>query len=215
MRIDAKSVPLILVHMPPKILYKRDVVFKKRQKLQGMRPVTPSNMTMTQYQKLFKEWNRKLQDSGHNDIENIYPTPVGTFTPFFRKDPQSMTLSRDSTHALEAYDSNTEEYYRMCRIYLEHCNWKQKFKRMHGAYKFIFSMHTNGAAYNTIAKYFRTDAKTRLKLRQKYDVRPPSPTILRRQSIFWVHTHIQKILACMFEWHKTHPDGLSYIGIEE
>ncbi len=188
---------------------KRDAMYLKRKNVLGMSPVKPSNMTMREYQKLFKFWNQKLQDAGHHDIEDISPSFDGSFTPFFRKDPTSMTHSCHSAYALADYSHEKEEYYRMCRIFLEHCNWQREFKRLAGAYRAMFHMHTNGAAYNIIAKYFRGDLKQRRLIRQKYEIDAVRPRIFKGRSIFWVHTHMQNIITRMFEWHKTHPEGLT------
>src|SRR5574343_478987 len=161
---------------------------------QGSPFVIPSNMTPEEYTELYLKWNKKLQKSGHSGIEDFSPR-TGRFSPYFYSTSQTNDISGSARTAMAAIRPDKAAHYHMCSVFYELADFKQLFY-MHKIYKQLMFMYKDGKSYRYMLKQFNLKRK-------------------KKRSIFWIHWHMQRIMAVMKQWHTTNPDGLLYVHKEK
>lgn len=160
--------------------------------------------TLSEYNKLKKQWDNKLRASGFSDIEFVSRT--GQVSSFFHG-YSSQTLANQ-------YDWSKEEYYRRCGLFLHHANWKALFSfQDRHINKFIWELHTDGQSFAelSIALEKRAQAWQHRRLieaklyKKRYKRDKPVQKNRRGSdstSIFWVHTRFKQIEEVFFQWIK-------------
>jgi hypothetical protein len=145
----------------------------------------PEPKTQAEFASLQKEWYDYLKDTGFDDLEWVdHKTGKGQGSDYLKQ--PSMYLSKQ-------YDASVEEYYRKCRIFLQHGDFKS------GTLKFVFKRHTEGASYRDIAAEI-----------ERYPQR-----FGRTYSIFWISQRLNEMLEYMEYWHYMHPEGLLNPGSQD
>ena len=159
----------------------------------GSTYIIPDGMTVKEFKKLKAKWDEKLQKSGHPEIERLH-ADSGLTLPFLYSPDNYNSPSGSSYTAASLYNEHTAEYYRLCRVFLAHADFKSLFPRKSVVYKYIWTWHTEGYTYRHIAKLMNTTAI------------PKYYRTYRRE--FWSHWHIEQIRQAMFKWHREHEEGL-------
>lgn len=110
-----------------------------------------SNKEREDFRKLQAKWYKKAKESGFEDIETGSAGMQNT--PF---------LKQHSISTVRAYDADTEEWFRRCRIHLENYDWYHRFtddsgKRRYRKKKkdyFTWKLYTEGLSYRKIIPLF-------------------------------------------------------------
>lgn len=152
---------------------------KKKRRI--MKPkARPEPKSQKEFAALQKEWYDYLKHKGFEDIEWVdHRTGYGQ---------NSDNLKSPSSYVAKQYDPAVEEYYRKCRIYLEHGEFESKLLR------YVFQLHTEGLSYRKIAK----------------EVRKRKQWFGRTISIFWISQHLNELLDYIEYWHYMNPMGVNY-----
>ena len=145
----------------------------------------PDPKTPEEFAALQKEWYEYLKAEGFEDLEWIdHKTGRGQASDYLKK---------PSAYLAKHYDPSVAEYYRKCRIYLEHGEFES------GLHKFVFKLHTEGASYRDIVKEV-----------ERYPQR-----FGRTVSIFWISQHLNNMLDYVELWHHTSEHGILNPANEE
>lgn len=164
-----------------------------RKYSQGIGYYLPPGMSPQEWRKLKKKWDKKLLSTGHDEIEQFSNDCTGHFSPFFTKTKHGKSLSGSSATVARIYKPDTEEYYRRLGLFYHHANFHNVFRGKSRLYKRITKMLADGATYQQLVNWLRTDA-------------PPS--LRARKSIFWAFYHVKYLEKKMKEWFSKHPDFL-------
>jgi hypothetical protein len=158
----------------------------------------PEGMSKAEFKRMYSEWERKLAESGFEDIEYRSPNHSGMFSSYFRKNGSTATFQA-------LYDPATEEYYRLARSFNSYMferpagakgtRWSVKFRGESLLYKTLWHLHIEGVPYRAIAKAFSNQSSKWLK-----DVKAVPNSLKQSRSVFWAHTHMQKILHEFWAW---------------
>lgn len=160
----------------------------------GSSYIIPKDMTKSEFLNLVSEWDKKLQKSGQYNIED-FDASTGTTSPFLYTNPDSKELSGSHYAISGAINPSQQEYYRLCRIFTEHANFRELFKNRAPTYKAIFSRHADGMSYREVLKSYNF-----MRNRIGY----------AKRSIFWLHHHMGIIIKSMLSWQSEHPEGAYY-----
>lgn len=172
----------------------------------GGRIITSPGYSRAHYAKLLRKWYLLLEQDGFADCEVTDPK-TGLQWPRFRS--TGTTAYYSSENAGDVFRPDKVEYFRYCRAFLAHANFKQlfafhpsetwphsiKFTRKlrptrQTVLRYIFTRHVeHGDSYRKISRLLKT----------KFGMHVTQ---------WWTHTYIQKIVRKMWAWHKTHREGL-------
>lgn len=167
----------------------------------------PENVSITEFKNLYREWEQKLADSGFEDIEYRSGQHTGKFLPYFKRNGSTATFQR-------LYDPSTEEYYALTRSFESYMNkrawfvegdkqtcrtrWSYYFNKDRLMYKTLWHLHTEGVPYRAVAKAFGG-----VQTHWTKNCKPIPPSVARKRSVFWAHTHTHRILVLFWQWAQT------------
>lgn len=166
---------------------------KSKFGLMGSRHIKEPGQTNEEYAKLRDKWYKKLAKAGFNDLEYM-DRQTGKVLPLFRQSETPNVSSQVLAYRI-AENQDIAEYYRLCRAFLEHANFVELFGKHAKRYKLVFELHAAGKSFRQIAAHFR-------------GTKVPKSLRRPKASMFWSHWTISKILVIMYDWHRTHPEGL-------
>lgn len=163
----------------------------------------PPGMSRAEFKKTYSEWERKLQNSGFDDIEYRSPSHTGHFTPFFRQNGSTATFMR-------MYDPAKEEYFRLATHFDSYMNelvddrtrWSYVFRGKGRLYRTLWYLHIEGVPYRAIAKEFSGH-----KTKWTKGLKPIRANLIESRSVFWAHDNMQRILDKFWAWAKTYEVG--------
>lgn len=128
---------------------------------------------------LAKTWQKKLAQSGWEDIEwsDGVAGSKGVNSPYLKR----MDSDRMKYAKVASYD-----FYRLCTCYLMHNKgWCSSGDRL------IWQGFTDGISYRQIA------ANVKKRYKRSWGT-----------SLFYVYSRVQFMIPRMYAWHKEHPEGL-------
>lgn len=165
--------------------------------LLGSEHILPPNISWSEYNKLRNKWYDLLQSQGHIDIEYFDRNGKGQASTLFKKGSET-SYSGSSATISRNYSTETQEYYRLCGLFLHHADFKAIFGPKARIYKHIFMLHSEGVAYRAIAREshksswpFKKDAK---------------------HSVFWAHWHLKRIIKAMWDWFWVSEQGQALLN---
>lgn len=173
---------------------------------QGIGYYIPPTMDRNEWIKLRKLWNKKLQETNFDDIEQYSHDCSGHFSPFFVKTKHNNSIWGSSASAARQYSSETAEYYRRVGLFLHHADLWALFGRGKGGrrhYWLVWHMLrllAKGATYQAIADFFGSSKC------------PPS--LRGKKTYFFAYHHIERpknkraINKVMAEWWNKNREWL-------
>lgn len=160
---------------------------------QGIGYFVPSTISKEEWIRIRKEWDTKLKNSGHNDIEQYSANCTGHFSPFFYKTAGSKSRSGSARTEAVQYRPETAEYYRRLGLFFHHAPLRDLFRnkgtRRTNFYIFyhIIRIRKDGGTYQNMVDWLASDAA------------PPS--IRAVKSIYWAYYHTKRIEGIMRAWY--------------
>lgn len=156
---------------------------------QGIGYHIPHDVTLKEFQKLKRKWDKILQDDGHDEIEQFSTNCTGHFSPFFIKSKHGRSLSGSAATVARIYKADTEEYYRRLGLFYHHANFHNVFRGRARLYKRICKLLSEGATYQMLVDYIGSHKAPK--------------SIRAKKSIFWAHYHVKHLEERMSEWFNT------------
>ncbi len=134
---------------------------------------------------LYKEWNKKLKQSGFDDIE--YKSDSGLVSGYFKDGGNALTLQQN-------YDEDVEFYYSKCREFLSTADWSELFAENALFYRYLWALYSEGVNYRAIAKIFNGQKPKKFK---QYKVHY---SLKRNHSHYYYFAHCHKIKDIFWQW---------------
>lgn len=171
---------------------------------QGIGYTVPAGTSVTEFRKTYRTWEKKLKESGFEDIEYRSDKQTGYFVPFFKKGCASSSFKND------IYDEHRDVYYQCAREFLHKFDFSAQFGEEALTYRTLWRLHSEGVPYRSVAKAFKGENDKRMR-----EVRAVDKRCHKVVSYFWafVHTHI--VLDYFWQWmvKKGYSDPRSRTGV--
>lgn len=174
-----------------------------RSHFQGSGHIYPHGYTRAEYNALVREWNEKLQKSGHADIEAYSASVSGLVSPFLKNSRPSSTY-RPHNDPSEALDF--ARTYQTTYMHTSQARWL--YGKDHAAALFLLDCYIHQVEYRDIAR-LKTSGD-----REAFEALYPLvdfPTYFSLSSLknshYWAYQRTRKILNNCWLWHITDPNG--------
>ncbi len=178
---------------------------------QGIGHIVPVGYTKSQYNKLLREWNNKLQESGHEDIEVFSTSVAGLSSQFLRgsKPSKAYESHKDPSEALDF--ARTYQ-----NLYMHTSSARWLYGKKHATSLFLLECYINQVEFRDIATLRRTGDKEAF-LSEYPDVQIPNYFNIKSlfTSHYWAYQATRRVLNNCWLWHVTSPLGeISIKGLE-
>lgn len=163
----------------------------------------PHGYTLEQVNKIFSEWQLKLQKSGHVDIESFSDCLPGLSSPFLRgtKNFKSFEYQHDPSEAI-SYVQTYINYYMNSRAA------RHKYGKSYTNCLFLLNCYIEQAEYRDIsALAVSGDLKAFSKLYPNIEYPNAFKPLTLYKSHYWAYNKIRRILNHCWLWHVTSPQG--------
>ena len=170
---------------------------------EGLGYFIPHGYTLEQIQKLASEWNKKLQNANHEDIEHFSDVLPGLSSPYLRNH-RSYKCLESHLDPSEAF-SLIQTYY---NYYLGTTQARYRFGERYLAAKFLISCYINQVKFRTIAAIANGSPLKSFKLKYP-EVEFPTyfDVTSMPKSHYWAYEFTRKILQHCWLWHITDING--------
>lgn len=180
---------------------------KKTAQASSMGYFVPSTHTKQELYQLYNEWNAKLADESFPDIEHM--TKDGFFTPMFKAAPGKKMSSVTSATMGKRFNQGQLEYYHMISVMSLHHNWprmQQHKPRISGKFaQWLLERTSEGLTVDEILRLARSFNYK--KEPRSYRGNTNFKVGLKRSYVYLVQ---KLLLQDLFEWHRSHPEGIWY-----
>jgi hypothetical protein len=174
-----------------------------RSHYEGLGYHVPAGYTLDQVNQLFSEWNLKLQNSGHIDIEAFSDCLAGLSSPFLRgsKSSKSYDPVNDPSVAL-SYVQTYIDFYMSSR------NARTRYKSDYAACLFLLNCYMEQADYRDISRLATTGDVAQFKADHPNVLFPMyfNPLTMPK-SHYWAYNKLRRILNHCWLWHITDQNG--------
>ncbi len=157
----------------------------------GIGYYVPPNVTTAEWKRTYKRWQKKLRDSGFDEIEQLSHDCTGHFSPFFTKTISNQSLSGSTTTVARIYKPETEEYYRRLALFFHHGPFHTLFGANRWLYFHIVKLRKDGATLKDVAGKFNSKGCPK-----------PIRGLKARFTIFFVWYHLQVIEPAINKWFR-------------
>jgi len=179
---------------------------KRKGDFMGSGYVIPDGMSKAEFTKLYAEWNKKLNASGHIELERI--TPLGLASPFFASHPQYNSPNQDSNHTLRQFTQDKQDYYHFISVMAQHADFQTLFGYRHHKYlRWLADKTSEGHTLDTLLYMTRTYSR-------KVDCYKGGQNFKKNISRSKVYELQRQFLDILLDWHRSHDEGLMHNSSE-
>lgn len=174
----------------------------------GIGYVMPAGMSKKEFFKLYSDWNKKLEKSGHTELERF--TPDGLISPFFNSVASSNSPAGSAASALRRFTPEKQDYYHFISVFAQNADFKKLYgPRIAKFYQWLMERSAEGLTLDTLLHLVRTKSE---KDSRAYVGWFYFKTKWNRGTLYKLQ---QKLIQDCFTWHRTDPEGYWYDSGED
>jgi hypothetical protein len=168
---------------------------------QGIGYHVPAGYTKQEIQKLFKLWNKKLQNSGHVELEYFSSTSPGRSSPFFCES-RTQGIYKHDNYQISEYYNLIQTYF---NLYMNTDAARKRYKHNYTIYRIILEHYITGMGFQSLCKLL-TDRS----IYNAYADKNTATALYQRnnkRTKFWSYTAIRRMLNHCWLWHAFDING--------